>query len=951
MKQGDRIHGFAVREVRPFSSGGASLVLMEHEKTGAKLAWVDRRDDNMTFSIGFKTIPWNDTGVFHILEHSVLNGSRKYPLHEPFVELLKGSLQTFLNAMTAPDHTVYPVSSRNQKDLLNLMDVYLDAVLHPAIMTNPNIFRQEGWHYQIHGENEDPVYNGVVFNEMKGAFSSVDETIYNGLNRLLYPDACYRYVSGGDPRHIPDLTYEQFLAAHRKFYHPSNAYVMLDGSVDVAACLEKIDGFFSAYEKRDMNISEGFQERIPGKEATAEYEIAESESPEGKEFYEKAKIIGDCDEALKITALKAVGSLLTESPQAPLTRAVLESGCGKDVDVAVMDGIRQPYVAIDVRNCSERDFGKVDAVVESALRECVRGGLDHGKLRSWIDRMEFSPLDRKEPAGLYNERKLLAAWLYGKDPMTYLDPGDLYDRLRGQVEKGYFEKLVEEMLLDRKGMSVLKVVPSKEIGKKEMEAEKERLRAEKASWKDVGEYVRQTEELERYQNTPDTKEALESLPSLDLSDIREQPLEYPAQEAEAGGIPLRLYPEDSGQIRYANFWFDVGKAAEEDLPKIALLCSLYTNLATKEHSLGEVQQILKERIGSLSITPAALCPHEDPKLARVMILVSVSMLKKNEEEAVKFLQEVLTQTVWDKELIRPQVEMAKESGRQALIASGTQVAMLRVQGAYSSAGAVNERLLGYSFYEWISGFAGQFDRQFEAFRAFAEGFAPRIFTRKGCSVSLSGEAPGWLAEFPQGLPEGEQKIREASYEVLPPEDEGIEIPSGVSYSACGKILEKKYEGSLQTAAKALSLGYLWNRVRVQGGAYGTWFSARPTGLAECCSFRDPSPEKSLKVYEGCGECVKGFGESLKTYIIGTIASSEPVLSPLGKMELSDARSLCGIDHERLLKERREILHTDEESFRMWAEPVGKAMREGKKVVVGPLEKLEGIGLKTIHRAK
>ena len=424
----NKLHGFVLEQIKDIEDAKGTLYMFRHVQTNAELCWLKRDDKNKTFAITFKTIPDNDTGVFHILEHSVLNGSKKYPVREPFVELLKSSLQTFLNAFTYPDKTMYPVSSRNNKDYMNLISVYMDAVFQPAIYTNPNIFLQEGWHYQIHDVNEEMEYSGVVLNEMKGAFSSVDETIVDELNRMLFPDNCYKYVSGGDPRYITDLTYEQFIETHQKFYHPSNARVWVDGNLDIDEVLRFIhEEYFVNYQKEEMDFAIPMQKVLPAVHNRISYEVSENEPTENRSHISFAKIISTYDSYVQNIAWSVLSSTLVANNESPLKKAILDNNLGEDVDLDLYDGIQQPWLVLTIRNTDADKYDAIRETLRSATSELVKNGLDHEELHATINQMEFRYRESHEPAGLMYGQRAMDSWLYGGDPAEPLSNGKIFD--------------------------------------------------------------------------------------------------------------------------------------------------------------------------------------------------------------------------------------------------------------------------------------------------------------------------------------------------------------------------------------------------------------------------------------------------------------------------------------------------------------------------------------------
>ena len=486
MKVNDILHGFKVTRVRESEELKGTLYEMEHIRTGAVLAWLDNGCDNKLFSATFKTIPWDDTGVFHILEHSVLAGSDNYPVKEPFLDLIKSSMNTYLNAMTFPDKTMYPVSSKNEQDFINLTRVYLDAVFHPAIYHNDSIFRQEGWHYEV--EDEEPFYNGVVFNEMKGAFASVDTVMEEGLMKYLYPDNTYRFVSGGDPASIPDLTYENFLRAHREFYSPSNCRFFLDGDLPIDRVLGIIDDeYLSTFERDDKVHEIPMQQPVKARDLTEFYEIGKDEDESKKSHLVLGKVFSDWSQRSRIIAYTLMSIYLAGDNESPLKRAILERGLAQEVEFSVMDGIAQPFWVLVFRNMDMCDKDAILQVYKDTLKKIAREGVDKEALIGGLNRFEFSLRESGEPAGLYRAINSMSSWLYGGDPLLYLESNSIVHELRAALDTDYYDRIIEE-LLDEEGVITMEVLPSKTKGEEEAQKEYERVTGEYSSFsEDEGE--------------------------------------------------------------------------------------------------------------------------------------------------------------------------------------------------------------------------------------------------------------------------------------------------------------------------------------------------------------------------------------------------------------------------------------------------------------------------------
>ena len=529
----NHIHGFTVTKQLPLPELNAVLYQMTHDKTGLGLVWLKRDEENKTFGIAFETLPWDDTGVFHILEHSVLCGSDKYPVKEPFVELMKSSMNTFLNAMTFQDKTMYPISSRNDKDFVNLMRVYLDAVFCPLIYSKPEIFYQEGWHYEL-DENGNASYKGVVFNEMKGAYASADRQVRGGLNRLLFPESPYGYESGGDPSSIPNLTYEAFIDSHRRFYAPSNAYVFLDGDLDIENTLGIInDEYLCNYEKTERMAPPVMQPAVCN-EAEAEYELAPGEALEGKTRLSFGKVIGTFADREKLIATEILSEVLCGTNQSPLPKAILSAGLAEEVNMRLNDGMLQPWLMLDIKNIKDENLAAVEAKISEVLTSLAETGLDHAQLEAVMANTEFKLRERdfgRYPQGLIFGFNVMESWLYGGEPEANLEVGNLFVELKQKMENGYFEALIRELLLANPHSAKITLRPSYTAGEARRAAEQARLAKETAAWteSDKAAVAARQETLIAWQNSQDTPEALATIPQLALEDLPAEPEQIPTE--------------------------------------------------------------------------------------------------------------------------------------------------------------------------------------------------------------------------------------------------------------------------------------------------------------------------------------------------------------------------------------------------------------------------------------
>ena len=706
----DTVHGFIVEREVPLPELDAVMYQMKHEKTGLELVWISREEENKVFGIGFETLPWNDTGVFHILEHSVLCGSKNYPVKEPFVELLKNSMNTFLNAMTFPDKTFYPVASRNDKDFVNLMRVYLDAVFYPAVYTKPEIFYQEGWHYEFDSEGK-PGYKGVVFNEMKGAFADADELMDMTINRALFPDTPYRYVSGGDPTKIPDLTYEEFIESHKRFYSPSNAYVYLDGAMDIDAILGIInDEYLSSFEQTKRMDPPTLQSAVDAGEQQIEYEIGADENEDGKIRLSWGRVIGTYAEREKLTAMQILSDVLTGNNQAPLTKAVLEDGLAETMRLYTIDGVANPWVKIEARNVKKENCKQVEKRIFDTLNALANGGLDHEKLEASMANLEFQMRERdygSYPQGLILGMQVFDSWLYGGAPEANLQIGDLFVHLREKMKQGYFEHLIREELLENPHRCKVALIPSKTAGEARRAKEAKRIEDESAMWSNKvrEEIIAKQERLEAWQNSEDTPEQLAALPHLELSDLSRTPQEQPIEELVIDGQKVLVHRVNSSGIVYITLYFDENHYTEAELPELGLLCRLFGNLETTQSSVEELNNRVRLLCGSMTFFISTFNIKDDNSCCTVKLCASFSTLESNVDQAVSLAAEILTQTRFDtansEKAVLDLLRQIKMGCFEQTVMGGHAAALGRVSAQMSVSSVVSECTGGVTFYQWL----------------------------------------------------------------------------------------------------------------------------------------------------------------------------------------------------------------------------------------------------------
>ena len=953
MQKNDVICGFRVERVRPIEELHATLWEMRHEKTGAQLAWLERKDENKAFSIAFKTLPEDSTGVFHIIEHSVLCGSDRYPVKEPFVELLKSSVQTFLNALTYPDKTVYPVSSRNDRDFLNLVDVYLDAVLHPLIYHKPEIFRQEGWRYE--GEGDSLCYQGVVFNEMKGSFASPQTVLYNEIERALFPDNCYRHVSGGDPACIPDLTYEQFIASHKKYYHPSNARISLVGSVDLDAVLSKIDGFLSAYDRLEADFTIPMQSPIERTVREVPFEIGAEENAENRAIVASATVLGSFCEQERIFAGQVLADYLAGDNEAPLKRAVIDRGLAQDFSIEAEDGVQQAIFGWQAMNTDADKREALEATVRETLERIVSEGLDKERLSACFRSLAFRLRDRESgwvPRSLDEALSMLNTWLYGGDPAQALMVEEPLKALEQKLEGAYFENLIRELFLENEHTATIVLVPSKTLGDEKREKEAARVKAEAAAWteEDQKRLKEQAESLARFQQTPDSEEALKTIPMLKLSDLNGKPEPLSVERVDCCGIPM-LRHELGSELTSFKALFAADDLSMSELPVLSVLCNVLGSLATKRHTRKALPLAVKNTIGKLDFSPNVL-PGSDPDHCRVMLSASVTCLKERANDAAALLGELLTETVFDDaNLLEELIKQIAFGAKLALPREGHRYAMMRL-GSYESAqGMANERIGGVTFIQWLNETIEGGESAINDLLCIMERLLRRLVARRRLTLSCSETVETSTVEtLVNMLPEGsEPKTNEAAFPTADCKHEGIVIPAQVGFAVTGGHLGRyglAYSGSIPVLANMLNFTYLWNSIRVQGGAYGCGFVGRDTGDLFFYSYRDPKPARSLGVMREAAAFVRDFVKDepdLTGFILSAVSTVDPLRNAAAKMAAGENRYFRGVTEDEIAARYRKLIETKPADLAALCEMLDKIAEERSVCVTAGKELLTACG--------
>ena len=934
---GQKLHGFTINRVREVAELNANLVEMTHDKTGAGLCWVDNGEANKLFSIAFKTLPEDSTGVFHILEHSVLCGSDKYPVKEPFVELLKSSMNTFLNAMTFPDKTMYPVSSRNDQDFMNLTEVYLDAVFAPAIRTTKNIFYQEGWHIEMDGPDSTPTYKGVVFNEMKGAMSEVDDIIMEGMLAAMFPDTCYGFNSGGDPRVIPQLTYEQFISMYNRYYHPSNSRIWLDGAVPLDRVLALIDDYLSRFERSEEKHV--IARQIPtAVDKTQYYEVSAADGTENRAMLSLGKIIGSFADVTRVAAADVLSDVLAGSNEAPLKRALLSAGLCQDVQIMVDNSIAQPSMTLTIRNMDDANTPAIRECIRATCRSLVEKGISRDDLAASINRYEFHVREPNEPAGLMRNIMALSTWLHDGDPMDCLVYDQLMADVRAMVDNGDFEALLTDLLLKEDDMVVLHTLPSTTLGEELRAEEAAKLAAAAAAWTeaDKAAILDLNEKLRAWQQSPDSPEQLATLPVLDLREVSPDPVLLHTEETVVDGVTVLFHKAATNGIIHLNLYFNLSDCTLDELGELNSLSRLLGKLPTAHYAAAALQQTVKTHLGRLNFSIEAKEKMGCSGRCSPVLRVNCSVMADQLDIARDLILEILTATDFcQTDRIREIALQAVEQARQMCIMSGHVLGLMAAQSHYSAAGAVQEVLRGYTGVQRLHALVADFDGRIGAHVALLKAKLAAAVCRARLTVSVTANAETDVSALIAALPAGEGCPPDAAYAIDLPMKQGIRIPAQIGYGVLASDLGCQWNGSALVAANILSLGYLWNVVRVQGGAYGCGLRIG-RAIAVAYSYRDPTPARSLAVYREAADFLRSFvdsGERIDKYIISTIAESEPLMSPRDEGARADGEWFAGKSEADLRRERAQILATDAQALLQWCAALEHMAETGAVCVV------------------
>ncbi|MBR1671048.1 MAG: insulinase family protein [Butyrivibrio sp.] len=936
--------------------------LLRHKKTGARVALLSNDEENKVFAIGFRTPPRNSTGVAHIIEHTVLCGSRKYPVKDPFVELVKGSLNTFLNAMTYPDKTVYPVASCNDADFQNLMDVYLDAVFYPNIYKTDKIFRQEGWHYEMEDADSDLSINGVVYNEMKGAFSSADDVLSREIQNSLYPDITYGIESGGDPEIIPELTYEEYLDFHRNYYHPSNSYIYLYGNMDMAEKLDYIDkNYLSQFEHNDVDseikLQKAFEEP---KEITKYYPVlGEDELKQNTYLSYNCSVGSPLDKKLYI-AFDILDYALCSAPGAPIKKALIDKGIGRDVYSEYDNGLRQPVFSIVAKNADPHQKKEFVDTIREVLEQQVRDGIDKKSLLAGLTSDEFRYREAdfgRYPKGLLYGLQVLDSWLYDDNsPWINVEANDTFAELKELAKGRFFEQLTEKYLLNNSHRTVVELAPRTGLNEEREEKLKKKLADYKNSLSDEEKQriVNETKELKAYQDTPDRAEDLAKIPLLTLDDMKKTSDQFIYELREKDGNKILFHDIFTNGICYLIFSFDLKEVDAGLLPYVSSLKKALGMLSTESYDYGDLFNEINIKTGGIAGSIGTYTNSDNVTEFKTTFEVAVKVLHENLRSAFDLVKEILTKSkLFDPKRLREIFGEQYARLQTDLASAGHHSAAIRAMSYVSPTATVSDLLSGIGYLRHLEKLNKEIETD-EGCTRLAETFeylSKLIFRSENLLIDITGTEKEYegvedeARRFAASLYTDE--VKKGGLKVIPVKrNEAFRTAGQVQYVCrAGNFASKglKYDGSLRVLKVMMGYDYLWKNIRVLGGAYGCMSSFAKSGDCAFVTYRDPNLKSSVEVFEKAADYLRNFDADDRTilqYIIGAISELDTPKTPSAKGTYGLLAYMCNSKMENIQKNRDELLATDKEKIRSLADYVEAFMSDDCICVVGASDKIE-----------
>ena len=964
----EKLGTYTISQVNDLPEVNGTGFVLCHNKTKARISVVVNDDENKVFAIGFRTPPTNSKGIQHIVEHTVLCGSKKYPAKDPFVELAKGSLNTFLNAMTYGDKTVYPIASCNDKDFRNLMDVYLDAVFNPNIYSREEIFKQEGWHYELEDKAGDIKINGVVYNEMRGVYSSPDSVLANEMNQMLYPDTVYSVDSGGDPDVIPELTREEYLDYHRNYYHPSNSYIYLYGDLDPAEQLDYIDkeylsGYDYLYVPSEIPLQKPFDKPIYH---TVEYSVAEGDDTENAAMLTYNVVLGESRDKMLTEAMNILQFILIDSPGAPLKKKIIDSGICSDVESQYDSSMRQPMFTILARDANENDEDRFVQIIEAELKNYVENGLDKKALEAALNNFEFKAKESdffRIPKGLSFGLASFETWLYDDEKVhDKFSVQDVYDYLRKGIYEnllnpdnpkvGVFEEIIDRYLINNNHKAYVKAVPREGLNqKKDIELAK-RLAQYKAGLSDeeLESLIADTKHLKAYQEEPSTPEELATIPLLSIEDINPDIRQLYNREEVVAGTKLIKHDIFTNGISYLDIFFKINDVRYEDISKVQLLVELLKYVDTDEHTYNDLSKEINLRTGGVSF---AVGYFDSDKAPFLYVNCKTKTFDDRISDGIDLIREIITEShITDRKRIKEVVSEIKAVSKNVFVESGHITAKNRAGSYIFLSSKLMEATDGIDYYRFIDNIDKNFDSIYEELAAELKMLYNKIFRKASMLISYTSMLDSSVLEEPLlRLTDSisDEEYTDKKFELaLDVKNEAFKTASKVQYVATAGDFKSKgleYTGALNVLQIIFSYDYLWINVRVKGGAYGAMCDFTRKGYSYMTSYRDPNIRETYEIFKKAAEYVENFDCSdrdMTKYIIGAFAKTDAPISPSLLGVLSFTAYITGVTDEERIRNRREMLNCTQETIRELA-PYVHAVSDSEVIcVVGGEDKINEV---------
>lgn len=946
MKINDVRHGFKLLDVHAVNEINSEAYIFEHT-SGAKLLYLKNDDDNKVFSVAFRTPPSDSTGVPHIIEHCVLSGSRKYKTKEPFMDMVKGSLKTFINAMTFSDKTIYPVASRNEKDFKNLMDVYLDAVFFPMIAEDKTIFMQEGWHYSLDSADDTMTYNGVVYNEMRGAYSQPTTILREVIGQSLFPDTTYQYSSGGNPEAITDLTYEDFIKFHEDYYHPSNAYIYLYGDMAIDSYLEQMNtDYLSQFKKEIIKSEISLQTSFSQVNyVTDYYGISQDESDQQKTYYSMNFLLGDGKDPKTHMIGEVLKEVLVTSAAGPVKKALIDGGIGEDI-MCSFGGGAQVYMSIIAKNANKNQADAFESIILKTLKSLVANGIDKNLIESSVNIAEY---DMREATGFATKGIIyhilsMNGWLYGGHPTEMIQYDQVIRDLRLDLESDFFESFITKNFIENKHVSLVTLLPKQGLNDEKATRTAERLKKyqENLSEEEINQLVEENQRLKSKQLTKDSEEALETIPKLEVSDVKKSSEHLPI-EVMAGDFTILKHNLFSNNISYIDFIFDTSSVAEKDLSYLGLLSDLLVQMDTNEMTYGDLSTEIYKETGGITVANRLYANNQTDEYFPKMV-ISCKALSQKLDPLMSLTNLILTDTVFTNEKrLKELLMQIKSRTEMAINSRGDSYATQRLASYFRHPSYHNELTKGFEYYWQVSKWLNAFDSIKDELMKDLKRVYKRIFNTYNLVISFTGDEESYK-KFETVYKLALNKVNHSPFESqkyefkLEKKNEGITSSSNVQYVAMGynfKALGYTYHGSMQVLKSILSSDYLHDHIRAKGGAYGTGITFSDSGNMIASSFRDPNLENTIEVFNNISAYIDTLDEEdLTKFIIGAISRLDSAMTSKGKGMLSTANYIARVSEDMIQKERDELLNVTLDDLRKHSKMVKDVMAQNYYCVYG-----------------